>query len=91
MISLDVPGKKCIFRTMFHELRLALEHLAYSNKCPGIAKTLIYKVQMELKGRPPVQASILFRIFSLYRNMFIVRNSYIYIYIKREISAANNL
>jgi len=30
-------------RTMFHELRLSMEALAYSPKCPGFAKTIIYK------------------------------------------------
>merc|ERR1712107_772178 len=30
-------------RTMFHELRLSMEALAYSPKCPGFAKNIIYK------------------------------------------------
>ena len=29
---------------MFHELRLSMEALAYSPKCPGFAKNIIYKV-----------------------------------------------
>ena len=33
-----------MFRTMFHELRLSMEALAYSPKCPGFAKNIIYKV-----------------------------------------------
>jgi len=43
-------------RTMFHELRLALEHLAYSNKCPNIAKTLIYKVIQLVGNMAPATA-----------------------------------
>jgi len=30
-------------RTIFHELRLSMEALAYSPKCPGFAKNIIYK------------------------------------------------
>merc|ERR1712013_208212 len=30
-------------RTMFHELRLSMEALAHSPKCPGFAKNIIYK------------------------------------------------
>lgn len=30
-------------RTIFHELRLSLEHFAYSPKCPGFLKSIIYK------------------------------------------------
>ena len=32
---------------MFHELRLSMEALAYSPKCPGFAKNIIYKVQLK--------------------------------------------
>ena len=31
---------------MFHELRLSMEALAYSPKCPGFAKNIIYKVAL---------------------------------------------
>ena len=36
-----------ISRTMFHELRLSMEALAYSPKCPGFAKNIIYKVRLK--------------------------------------------
>ena len=36
--------KQMTCRTMFHELRLSMEALAYSPKCPGFAKNIIYKV-----------------------------------------------
>ena len=39
-----------ISRTMFHELRLSMEALAYSPKCPGFAKNIIYKVQLKSLG-----------------------------------------
>ena len=32
---------------MFHELRLSMEALAYSPKCPGFAKNIIYKVRLK--------------------------------------------
>ena len=35
---------------MFHELRLSMEALAYSPKCPGFAKNIIYKVQLKSLG-----------------------------------------
>ena len=37
-----------MFRTMFHELRLSMEALAYSPKCPGFAKNIIYKVALNV-------------------------------------------
>jgi len=35
-------------RTMFHELRLSLEHFAYSPKCPSFLKGIIYKVNTKI-------------------------------------------
>jgi hypothetical protein len=43
-------------RTMFHELRMTMEHLAYSAKCPGIAKTLIHKVIQLVSNLAPATA-----------------------------------
>ncbi len=36
---------------MFHELRLSLEHFAYSPKCPSFLKGIIYKVNTEMLKR----------------------------------------
>ena len=36
-------------RTICHELRLAVEALAYNPKCPGWAKNVIYKVKYEIR------------------------------------------
>ncbi len=36
---------------MFHELRLSLEHFAYSPKCPSFLKGIIYKVSTEMLKR----------------------------------------
>ncbi len=33
---------------MFHELRLSLEHFAYSPKCPSFLKGIIYKVNTKI-------------------------------------------
>ena len=35
---------ECLSRTMFHELRLSLEHVAASTSCPAILRTAIFKV-----------------------------------------------
>ena len=46
-------------RTICHELRMSLESLAYSPKCPGWAKNIIYKaisVATSLGPAPPGQS-----------------------------------
>ena len=40
-------------RTMCHELRLSMEAVAYSSKCPAWAKNVIYKVWLIMSSSVP--------------------------------------
>jgi hypothetical protein len=54
-------------RTMFHELRLSLEHFAYSPKCPSFLKGIIYKVNTEMLKRCPSNKRNVFKISNVSR------------------------
>jgi len=43
-------------RTMFHELRLAVTQLAYSPKCPGFLRTIVYKMVQLVENMAPATA-----------------------------------
>merc|ERR1719186_870093 len=44
-------------RTMFHELKLAMDTLAYSPRCPGLVRNVIYKAIAFVSNMAPATAA----------------------------------